>query len=150
MVPLERTGGTSAYTHKALVALRRYLATHPPVIEHRVIHDIYFLCLAEAYRYDKPGYMAHLRAVKYLVDRVGGLGSLDEHTKETFILGDVYLGAERLDAPFFPLDWNPMRLEPKKWKNVIVDTALMQLGRGFLSVIDDTVVTPGCARSSMT
>ena len=140
MIPLGRMG-TSAFTHKALVALRRYLATCPPVVEHRVIHDMYFLCLAEAYRYNEPGYMAHLRAVKYLVDRVGGLASLDEHTKETFILGDVYLGAERLDAPLFPLDYDPGRLEPKKWQNVIVDTGLMQLGLGFLCMLEDTVVT---------
>ena len=140
MIPLGRMG-TSAFTHKALVALRRYLATRPPVVDHRVIHDMYFLCLAEAYRYNEAGYLAHLRAVKYLVDRVGGLASLDEHTKETFILGDVYLGAERLDAPLFPLDYDPGRLEPKKWQNVIVDTALMQLGRGFLCMPEDVVVT---------
>jgi hypothetical protein len=57
-----------------------------------------------------------LQAVKYLVDLVGGLGSLYEHMRETFILGDVYLGAERLSAPLFPLDWDSGKLAPKKWE----------------------------------
>jgi hypothetical protein len=35
---------------------------------------------------------------------------------ETFILGDVYLGAERLSAPLFPLDWDSGKLAPKKWE----------------------------------
>ena len=139
-MPLGRVG-TSAFTHKALVALRRYLGNRPPAVEHRVIHDMYFLCLAEAYRYNEIGYMAHLRAVKYLVDRVGGLGSLDEHARETFILGDVYLGAERLSSPVFPLDWDPGSLAPKKWEKVIVDTPLLPLGRGILCMLDDSVVT---------
>jgi hypothetical protein len=133
--------GTSAFTHKALVALRKYLETRPGVVEHRVIHDMYFLCLAEAYRYNEAGYMAHLRAVKYLVDLVGGLATLDQHMKETLILGDVYLGAERLSAPVFPLDWDPGKLAPKKWEKVVVDTTLMQLGRGILCMLDGSVVT---------
>jgi hypothetical protein len=133
--------GTSAFTHKALVALRKYLETRPGVVEHRVIHDMYFLCLAEAYRYNEAGYMAHLRAVKYLVDLVGGLATLDQHMKETLILGDVYLGAERLSAPVFPLDWDPGKLAPKKWEQVVVDTTLMQLGRGILCMLDGSVVT---------
>jgi hypothetical protein len=48
--------GTSAFTHKALVALGRYLGTRPRVVEHRVIHDMYFLSLAEAYRYNEAAY----------------------------------------------------------------------------------------------
>lgn len=140
MVPLGREG-TSAFTYKALVALRGYLDTRPAAVEPRIIHDVYFLCLAEAYRFNEIGYMTHLRAVKYLVDLVGGLGSLDEHTKETFILGDVYLGAERLSAPVFPLDWDPGRLVPKKWEKVIVDIPLPQLGHGILCMLDDSVVT---------
>lgn len=139
-IPLGRHG-TSAFIHKALVALRKYLETRPGVVEHRVIHDMYFLCLAEAYRFNEAGYMVHLRAVKYLVDLVGGLKSLDQHMKETLILGDVYLGAERLSAPLFPLDWDPGKLAPKKWEKVVVDTALMQLGRGILCLPDDSVVT---------
>ena len=75
------------------------------------------------------------------MDLVGGLRSLDQHTQETFILGDVYLGAERLSVPLFPLDWDPGKLAPKKWEQVVVDTALMQLGRGHLCMLDDSVIT---------
>jgi hypothetical protein len=75
--------------------------------------------------------MTHLRAVKYLVELVGRINSLDEHNKETFTLGDVYL-AERLSALVFPTRRDPGSLEPKKREKVVVDTILLPLRCGIL------------------
>src|SRR5205814_7115791 len=103
-----------------------------------------FLCLAEAYRDNEDGYLTHFKMMKFLVDQVGGLDSLEEHLKVGIIVADVYLAAERIDSPIFASSssWDPGPLPLETWSRLTVDQTLSRLGTGFLFPKEIAVVTP--------
>jgi hypothetical protein len=124
---------TDLYIHKALVALRRYINAKPSRIETQVFYDMFFLCTAEAYRYNLEASMMHLRAIAQLVDVAGGLSQLDHHMLlETLVQGDIMLAVEQFSTPVFPLTWDPGSFPHARWETVKRMTPLQYLGQAVL------------------
>lgn len=124
---------TDVYIHKALVALRRYLDAQPFRIEMQVFYDMFFLCTAEAYRYNLAASMTHLRAIAQLVGMAGGLNQLENHMLlETLVQGDIMLAVEQLSPPVFPLTWDPGSFPHAQWEIIKMVTPLQKLGQAVL------------------
>lgn len=124
---------TDLYIHKALVALRRYINAKPSRIETQVFYDMFFLCTAEAYRYNLEASMMHLRAIAQLVDVAGGLSQLRHHMLlETLVQGDIMLAVEQFSTPVFPLTWDPGSFPHARWETVKRMTPLQYLGQAVL------------------
>jgi hypothetical protein len=124
---------TDVYIHKALVTLRRYLDTKPFRIEMQVIYDMFFLCTAEAYRYNLEASMTHLRAIAQLIEVAGGLNQLGNHMLlETLVQGDIMLAVEQLAPPVFPLTWDPGSFPHAQWEIIEMATPLQKLGQAVL------------------
>lgn len=135
---------TDLYIHKALVALRRYMDAKPGRIETQVFHDMFFLCTAEAYRYNLEASMMHLRAIAQLVDAAGGLGQLENHMLlETLVQGDIMLAVEQLSTPVFPLTWDPGSFPHARWQTIKMITPLRHLGQ---SMLQDASLPPALRR----
>jgi hypothetical protein len=124
---------TDFYIHKALVALRRYLDVKPFRIETQVFYDMFFLCTAEAYRYNLAASMTHLRAIAQLIEMAGGLNRLENHMLlETLVQGDIMLAVEQLAPPVFPLTWDPGPFPHAQWEVIKMVTPLRKLGQAVL------------------
>jgi hypothetical protein len=131
---------TDLYIHKALVALRRYIDAKPSRIETQVFYDMFFLCTAEAYRYNLAASMTHLRAIAQLVEVAGGLNQLEYHMLlETLVQGDIMLAVEQLSTPVFPLTWDPGSFPHARWETVKTITPLRNLGQ---AVLEDATLPP--------
>ena len=131
---------TDLYIHKALVALRRYIDTKPAHIETQVFYDMFFLCTAEAYRYNLEASMTHLRAIARLVEVEGGLNQLENHMLlETLVQGDIMLAVEQLSQPVFPLTWDPGSFPHGRWEVIKTITPLQGLGR---AILEDATLLP--------
>jgi hypothetical protein len=124
---------TGVYIDKALVALRRYLYAKPFRIEMQVFYDMFFLCTAEAYRYNLAASMMHLRAIAQLIEGAGGLNQLENHMLlETLVQGDIMLAVEQLAPPVFPLTWDPGSFPHAQWEVIKIVTPLQKLGQAVL------------------
>ena len=131
---------TDLYIHKALVALRRYIDARPARIETQVFYDMFFLCTAEAYRYNLAASMTHLRAIAKLVEVDGGLNQLENHMLlETLVQGDIMLAVEQLSQPVFPLTWDPGSFPHARWEMIKMVTPLRDLGQ---AVLGDATLPP--------
>ena len=131
---------TDMYVHRALVALRRYIGAKPSRIEMQVFYDMFFLCTAEAYRYNLAASMTHLRAIAQLVKVAGGLNQLENHMLlETLVQGDIMLAVEQLSTPVFPLTWDPGPFPHAQWETIKTITPLRHLGQ---AVLEDATLPP--------
>jgi hypothetical protein len=131
---------TDLYIHKALVALRQYIYAKPNHIETQVFYDMFFLCTAEAYRYNLAASMTHLRAIAQLVKGAGGLSKLENHMLlETLVQGDIMLAVEQLSTPVFPLTWDPGSFPHGRWEMIKTLTPLRRLGQ---AVLEDATLPP--------
>ena len=134
--------GTDIFIQKAMGALRRYLESRPKKIEAQVFNDMFFLCTAEAYRFDLPASMTHLRAIARLVEVEGGLQKLDNQMLlETLVQGDIMLAVELLAPPVYPLTWDPGPYPLQKWDKVSVAEALRDLGQAILQLPGDCLLS---------
>jgi len=104
----------SYYMTSALATTRKRIECHQQatgnaaIINGKMIMNMFYLGAAEWYRRELDASLVHFRAVKQMVDRVGGLKSLDGQLREMIALGDSYLAAERLAAPLFDaFDFDP-------------------------------------------
>jgi hypothetical protein len=124
---------TDIYIHQALISLRRYLDAKPFRIETQVFYDMFFLCTAEAYRYNLAASMTHLRAIAQLVGMAGGLNQLENHMLlEALVQGDIMLAVEQLAPPVFPLTWDPGPFPHAQWEIIKMVTPLQNLGQAVL------------------
>jgi hypothetical protein len=131
---------TDLYIHKALVALRGYIDAKPSRIQTQIFYDMFFLCTAEAYRYNLAASMTHLRAIAQLVEVAGGLSQLENHMLlETLVQGDIMLAVEQLSTPVFPLTWDPGPFPHGRWEMIKRITALRHLGK---AVLEDPTLPP--------
>lgn len=100
---------TDVYMHRALKALRRYVAAGP-MASTQLVFDMFHLFTAEAYRFNNAGAKVHLKASKAIIEQMGGqeaLQRLNPHLIETLVIGDLFVAAEDLSAPIFECTFDP-------------------------------------------
>jgi hypothetical protein len=91
---------TNLLATKAIVAVRNHLnTTH--VVDQRLVFDIHQLAVTEFYRYELDSAHIHLRAVKALLESLGGIENIDPALREWIVFGDGFVAAERLSKPIF-------------------------------------------------
>lgn len=132
---------TELFIDKALRGLRKYFESSPDFIETQVFYDMFFLCTAEAYRFDLPASMTHLRAIAQLVEVTGGLSKLaSPMLLETLVQGDIMLAVEQLSSPVFSLTWDPGPFPQTRWRKIKAATTLKALGLAILNLSENNVL----------
>ena len=116
------------YSHRALTEMQVQLR-HEPVNEQELLHGVSTLSIAAALQGDAVAARAHLRAAKYLVERLGGFDALKPSTTQRIRYGDFHLALETLSPPVFALNFEPDGF-PKHQNSL--DPLLEQLGQRAL------------------
>jgi hypothetical protein len=93
---LDRIDRPEQYLAKAILILRRHLEEGATITQ-QVIVDMFFLATVEIYSRNFEGARAHLRIIKHLVGKLGGLRSLDQPIIDMIWNGDM-VAACFLDA----------------------------------------------------
>lgn len=94
------------YSQCALAEMRIQLRSEQ-VNEQELLHGTSTLSIAAAIQGDVIAAQAHLRAAKYLVDRLGGFKALRPLIVQRIRYGDFHLAIETLSSPIFDLDFEP-------------------------------------------
>lgn len=152
----------SMYHQKALETLRKRIQKSPSTAP-TLLHDMAMLCRAAIYRDDVYGALTHIRAIKQVVDQVGGFGTVDPTTRRYVIFSDLRLAYARLAQPFFTAREQmavlsssyskdggltipafaraekPSDDPPERWA---VNASLAELEKGILATINDASIPP--------
>ena len=143
---MERTPvkeGTDIYMHRALKALRRYVA-ETPVASTQLVFDMFHLFTAEAYRFNNAGAKVHLRAAKVIIDQMGGQAALQKanpHLIETLVIGDLFVAAEDLSSPILECTFDP-GFGTAKHLSLTTGTFRTQIGLRLLNPAQVAIISP--------
>ena len=99
---------STPYVSKAIIAVQQHIAgVSTEAYDERLIFNMFYLGTAEFYRWNVEASLVHLKAIKALVDRMGGLRALHSSLVEMLAIGDGYIAAETLQKPLFdPVDFD--------------------------------------------
>lgn len=95
------------YSQYALTEIQIHLRREQ-VNEPELLHGVSTLSIAAAIQGDVAAARAHLRAAKYLVDRLGGFEALSPMIAQHIRYSDFHLAIETLSPPVFVLDFEPV------------------------------------------
>ena len=103
--PPERSADT--YMQPAIRSLRTYLqsCTEQSTIKPQTILDILFLAVAEWYRQDYAGALAHMHILQHLTRLLDLSERFDGYVFEMICDTDVFLCVETGSRPLFPITW---------------------------------------------
>lgn len=127
---------STPYVSKAIVAVQQHIAgVSTEAYDERLIFNMFYLGTAEFYRWNVEAALVHLKAMKVLVDRMGGLRALHSSLVEMLAIGDGYVAAETLQKPLFdPADFDIIdeevtrRLSSKKVDALLDGTSSVAIG----------------------
>lgn len=103
------------YSQYALTEIRLQLRNEQ-VKEPELLQGVSTLSIAAALQDDVTAARAHLRAAKYLVERLGGLEALMPLIAQRIRYGDFHLAIETLSPPIFMLDFEPPGFPAQKYE----------------------------------
>lgn len=88
------------YFSKAIAAIQSHI-TSESAVDERLIFNMFQMGNAEFFRWNTDGALIHLKAIKTLVDRMGGLRQMNPALIEMLVIGDGYLASELMQKPVF-------------------------------------------------
>jgi hypothetical protein len=123
-----KTPRATLYSQLALAEMQIQLRSEH-IDEQELLHGVSTLSIAAALQGDRVAAQAHLRAAKYLVERLGGFEALMPLIAQRLKYGDFHLAIETLSPPVFELDFE---LDGFPKQEYSPDPLLEQLGHKAL------------------
>jgi hypothetical protein len=133
---LDRSDRPEQYLAKAIITLRRYLEEGSTITQ-QVIVDMFFLATVEIYSRNFEGARAHLRIIKFLIDKLGGLRSLDQPVIDMVWNGDMVAACFLVAVPIFDSLPDPGPLPALRTAQIEADltaSARRPMGLAFLKL----------------
>ncbi|KIY02507.1 uncharacterized protein Z520_00972 [Fonsecaea multimorphosa CBS 102226] len=141
---LPAPGDGAVYMHRALRASQNYVKSRHPITG-RLIFNIFALGCAEWYRYNREAAYVHLKAVKSVIDSIGGLKSQDGPLVDLLLTGDAYVAGELerkplwSDSDFDNGDDHPMTAYGLQELQKLLSGAVA-IGSGLLSSAQQNII----------
>lgn len=129
---------------QSIRGLRNMVAQNKGLANNDMIRPIFMLAGAELWARQTDAVVCHVKALKYIVQAMGGMKMVDPWRMERILLADIKCSAQRLTAPQFPLDWDPgdARPELEVLGNEFADPTLDGLGKRLLGEKNREVLGP--------
>lgn len=131
------------YMLKAIELLRSRLE-RLEFVDGWLIVAMYALSVTELWAENSKTAVFHLKALRYCIERKGGMRSLEPYVMESLILSDKYAALLNETAPMLPFDWDPGPLPDEKAQKLSqkLDVATSGIGTGFLRSPDQDGLNP--------